>query len=94
MLLLHGIGSRKEVWEPLLPHLSGHREVISIDLPGFGASPLHPGQDLTAQGLAAAVVEFCAAIGVPRPHVAGNSLGGWVALEMARRNAVASPGCG
>jgi pimeloyl-ACP methyl ester carboxylesterase len=90
LLLLHGIGSRKEVWEPLLPYLSRHREVVSIDLPGFGASPLRPGQDLTARGLADCVIDFCAAIGTPRPHVAGNSLGGWVALEMARLGAPAS----
>ncbi|HEX3829243.1 MAG TPA: alpha/beta hydrolase [Sporichthyaceae bacterium] len=90
LLLIHGIGSRKEVWAPLLPYLTGHREVVSIDLPGFGASPLRPGQDLTVRGLTAAVVEFCAAIGAARPHVAGNSLGGWVALEMGRLGAVAS----
>jgi pimeloyl-ACP methyl ester carboxylesterase len=90
LVLLHGIGSRKEVWEPLARHLTAHRQVIAIDLPGFGASPLRAGLDLTASGLAAAVSEFCASIGVVRPHVAGNSLGGWVSLEMARAGAVAS----
>jgi pimeloyl-ACP methyl ester carboxylesterase len=90
LVLLHGIGSRKEVWTPLIAHLAEFREVIAVDLPGFGASPLPPGQDLTAVGLAATVAEFCASIGVERPHVAGNSLGGWVALEMARAGAVAS----
>ncbi len=33
---------------------------------------------------------MCAEIGVERPHVAGNSLGGWVALEMAKADAAAS----
>jgi pimeloyl-ACP methyl ester carboxylesterase len=90
LLLIHGIGSRKEVWDPLLPHLTPHREVVSIDLPGFGASPLPPGQDLSVRGLADAVADFCASIDLPRPHVAGNSLGGWIALELGRRDAVAS----
>jgi pimeloyl-ACP methyl ester carboxylesterase len=90
LLLIHGIGSRKEVWAPLLARLTPYREVISVDLPGFGASPLRRSQDLTARGLAASVAEFCASIGVPRPHVAGNSLGGWVALEMGRAGAAAS----
>jgi pimeloyl-ACP methyl ester carboxylesterase len=90
LVLLHGIGSRKEVWAPVLEHLTEHREVIALDLPGFGATPLPPGQDLTAVGLAATVAEFCASIGIERPHVAGNSLGGWVSLEMARAGTVAS----
>jgi pimeloyl-ACP methyl ester carboxylesterase len=90
LVLLHGIGSRKEVWAPVLAHLTEHREVIAIDLPGFGASPLPADQDLSAVGLAATVAEFCRSIGVDRPHVAGNSLGGWVSLEMARAGAVAS----
>jgi pimeloyl-ACP methyl ester carboxylesterase len=90
LVLLHGIGSRKEVWEPLLPHLTSLREVVSIDLPGFGASPLRPGEDLSVRGLAATVAQFCASLGLDRPHVAGNSLGGWVALEMARAGGVAS----
>ncbi|HZE65806.1 MAG TPA: alpha/beta fold hydrolase [Sporichthyaceae bacterium] len=90
LVLLHGIGSRKEVWAPVIEHLAAHREVIAVDLPGFGVTPLPPGQDLTAVGLAETVTEFCASIGVVRPHVAGNSLGGWVSLEMARAGSVAS----
>jgi pimeloyl-ACP methyl ester carboxylesterase len=90
LVLLHGIGSRKEVWAPVVAHLAEQREVIALDLPGFGVSPLSARQDLTAVGLAATVAEFCREIGVERPHVAGNSLGGWVSLEMARAGTVAS----
>ncbi|GAA2855426.1 hydrolase [Actinoplanes cyaneus] len=42
LLLIHGIGSRWQVWTPILDLLSAHRDVIAVDLPGFGASPLWP----------------------------------------------------
>lgn len=84
LVLLHGVGGRREMWDPVVPLLAPHREVITIDLPGFGASRLADGQDLRA------VAEFCAELGIERPHVAGNSLGGWVSLEMAKAGHVAS----
>lgn len=90
LVLLHGVGGRREMWDPVVPLLAPHREVITIDLPGFGASRLADGQDLRAVGIAATVAEFCASIGVERPHVAGNSLGGWVSLEMAKAGNAAS----
>ena len=63
----------------MLPALAREREVVAVDLPGFGASP--PGPD-TVEGLAEALAEFAAGLGLERPHVAGNSLGGGVALTM------------
>src|SRR6478735_2509293 len=42
LLLIHGIGSHWQVWHPLLPALAPHRDVIAIDLPGFGTSPIWP----------------------------------------------------
>src|SRR5689334_15189473 len=42
LVLIHGLGSRRQVWEPLIAELARHREVIAIDLPGFGESPLWP----------------------------------------------------
>ncbi|MGW4941735.1 alpha/beta fold hydrolase [Actinoplanes sp. NPDC004185] len=42
LVLIHGLGSRRQVWEPLFAELTRHREVIAIDLPGFGDSPLWP----------------------------------------------------
>ena len=57
-------------------------------MPGFGRSDPLPGETpATGTNLAAAISDFCRSIGVERPHVAGNSLGGWVALEMARAGA-------
>jgi pimeloyl-ACP methyl ester carboxylesterase len=79
LLLLHGLGMGKVVWRPLLPLLAPEREVIALDLPGFGDSPRGP---RTVEGLAHCVRAFAAGLGLERPHVAGNSLGGAVALAM------------
>jgi pimeloyl-ACP methyl ester carboxylesterase len=60
--------------------------VLAVDLPGFGRSePLPPGVDSTPEALADAVEDQLARAGFDRAHIAGNSLGGWVALELARR---------
>lgn len=79
LVLIHGIGSRWQVWQPILPALESQYEVIAVDLPGFGGSPPGP---VDVPSFASAVAEF---VGLPSFHVAGNSLGGGVALELGRR---------
>lgn len=91
LLLVHGLGATRHVWDPVIEPLSAEREVVAVDMPGFGSSPPLPaGTEPTAANLAAALVDFCAEAGLGTPHVAGNSLGGWVALEMGRAGAAAS----
>jgi pimeloyl-ACP methyl ester carboxylesterase len=91
LLLIHGLGGSRSVWEPVIPLLEAEREVHAVDMPGFGKTPPLPdGEEPTAANLARAVHEECSRQGVERPHVAGNSLGGWVALEMGRRGWAAS----
>jgi pimeloyl-ACP methyl ester carboxylesterase len=85
LVLIHGLGGSKTVWRPVIGLLAAEREVITLDMPGFGAAAELPaGVEPTAANLAAALQERCASLGIERPHVAGNSLGGWVALEMGR----------
>jgi pimeloyl-ACP methyl ester carboxylesterase len=85
LLLLHGLGGSKEIWAPVIGLLKAERVPLAIDLPGFGAEPPLAAQvEPSAANLAAAVHERCVELGIERPHVAGNSLGGWVALEMGR----------
>ena len=73
-------------WLPVIPALSARHDVVSIDLPGFGGSaPLPHGVASSVPTLAAAVEEQLDRLGWETAHVAGNSLGGWVALELARR---------
>jgi pimeloyl-ACP methyl ester carboxylesterase len=91
LLLVHGLGGSRGVWEPVIGLLAAEREVIALDMPGFGAAPPLPeGVEPTAANLARALRAECEARGIEHPHVAGNSLGGWVALEMGRFGWVAS----
>jgi pimeloyl-ACP methyl ester carboxylesterase len=91
LVLIHGIGSRWQMWLPVLGRLAAQRDVIAIDLPGFGFSP-RPGSGTPAgpQTLTSLVGELLRDLGLERPHVAGNSLGGWIALELANRGLVRS----
>jgi pimeloyl-ACP methyl ester carboxylesterase len=82
LLLLHPLGADRRAWDPILDQVAQHREVLAVDLPGFGGTPPLP-ETPTPRALAETVAVFLESIGVARPHVAGNSLGGWVALELA-----------
>jgi pimeloyl-ACP methyl ester carboxylesterase len=82
VVLIHGLGSHAAVWRSVLPLLEQRREVITLDMPGFGAAP--PGET-TVPGLADAVERDMLEAGLERAHLVGNSLGGWVALELAKR---------
>ncbi|MET9678090.1 alpha/beta fold hydrolase [Streptomyces sp. NPDC006482] len=91
LLLLHGIGHHWQAWEPVLDVLATERDVIAVDLPGFGASDGLPEDcpyDLPT--VTPVLGAFCEAVGVVRPHVAGNSLGGLLALELGREKLVRS----
>src|SRR5215467_7499018 len=91
LVLLHGIGLTRHSWDPVIPALAGHFDVIAVDLPGFGDSePMPPQVEPLPAALAAAVAGLLDELGIPAPHVAGNSLGGWVAIELARRRPMAS----
>ena len=85
------MGGSIVVWKPVIDLLAAERDVVAIDLPGFGASP-DPGNGFvpTAADLGAAVSEHCAGLGIERPHLAGNSLGGWIALEIAAAGGASS----
>jgi pimeloyl-ACP methyl ester carboxylesterase len=86
LILMHGIGHRWQAWEPVLDLLAKERDVIAVDLPGFGASPpLPPGMPYDPGTVVTVLGEFIDKLGLDRPHVAGNSLGGLFALEAADR---------
>ncbi|MCW2967797.1 MAG: alpha/beta fold hydrolase, partial [Solirubrobacteraceae bacterium] len=82
LLLLHPLGADRRVWDPVLGELAARCDVVVPDLPGFGASPPLDAV-ATPAALAGALAAFLGELGVSRPHVVGNSLGGWVALELA-----------
>jgi pimeloyl-ACP methyl ester carboxylesterase len=84
LVLLHGLGSSRSAWQPVIPILAEHFDVIAVDLPGFGGSERLPtGVEPSPAALAAAVADTLTQLGVGAAHIVGNSLGGWVALELA-----------
>lgn len=86
LVLLHGIGHRWQAWEPVLDRLAEHHDVIALDLPGFGASPaLPPGESYDMPNAVRRLTELFAELDISRPHLAGNSLGGALTLELAAR---------
>ncbi|WP_433078424.1 alpha/beta fold hydrolase [Dactylosporangium sp. CA-052675] len=82
LVLIHGIGHHWRAWEPVLDRLAERHDVIALDLPGFGRSPA-PAVNRGMPTAVAALGELFAGLGLDRPHVAGNSLGGAIALELA-----------
>lgn len=91
VVLLHGIGHRRQAWRPVFDALAQTHDVIAFDLAGFGESPPFPSSvpydmDHSCSNLVANFER----LGLDRPHVVGNSLGGALALELGARDAVRS----
>jgi pimeloyl-ACP methyl ester carboxylesterase len=100
LLLLHGILASWHVWTPVLAALAQRHEVFAPTLAGHaGGPPLPRGVTASVPALADALERRLDELGFGTVHIAGNSLGGWLALELAKRgraiSAVAlSPACG
>jgi pimeloyl-ACP methyl ester carboxylesterase len=91
LVLLHGVGLSWQIWRPVIGLLSADFDVIACDSPGFGGSPpLAAGIEPTVPAYAERFAAFFAELDIGRPHVSGNSMGGAIGLELARRGAVAS----
>lgn len=88
LVLLHGLGHRRQAWDKVTPLLAADREVIAVDLPAMGESPPPAVGDYRT--MADMVEKLFGELGLERPHVAGNSLGGLIALELASRGVVRS----
>jgi pimeloyl-ACP methyl ester carboxylesterase len=94
LVLLHALGLSRASWAPVVPALAEHFDVLAVDLPGLGDSPPLAGEP-SPTALAAAVAAFLDEQGLDEqglavPHVVGNSLGGWVAMELAALRPLAS----
>jgi len=88
LVLVHGLGHRRQGWNAVIPRLAAERDVIAVDLPAMGESSETPVGDPRA--MADMLEKLFGDLGIERPHVAGNSLGGLIALELAARGAVRS----
>lgn len=84
LLLLHGFPFHQEIWQDIIQPLAKSLHVVTIDLPGFGKSPLLKAS-FSIDDVAREIVVWMSEKGIKRPVVAGHSLGGYVALSMAHQ---------
>ncbi|MDJ0390487.1 alpha/beta fold hydrolase [Roseomonas sp. E05] len=82
LLLLHSIGTTHNVWDPQVPALARRFRVIRPDLRGHGLSGVTPGE-YSMQGLARDAQALLDTLGVAQAHVAGLSIGGRIAQQLA-----------
>lgn len=82
LVLIHGLGATKASWLTVVPELAKHFRVMAVDLPGFGASSKPLGR-YDASWFTGHMFDFFDALGVDDAIVAGNSMGGRIAQEMA-----------
>ena len=87
LLLIHGLGGRWQSWQPILDDLAAQREVIAVDLPGFGQTPPLAGTT-SMRTLADAMSTFIHANGLTGVDAVGSSMGARLVLELARRGGV------
>lgn len=91
LVLLHGIGHRWQAWNPVLNLLAERHEVIALDMPGFGESaPMPADIPHSVDGSMRMLARVFDDLGIHRPHLAGNSLGGLITIEAAARDLVSS----
>jgi pimeloyl-ACP methyl ester carboxylesterase len=86
MVLIHGFSSSWGMWRPLLPALERHHDVLAPTLLGHSGGPEYlAGSPATPDALADALERDMDSAGLERAHIVGNSLGGWLAFELAAR---------
>src|SRR3546814_1540033 len=83
LLLVHGFAGDKDNWSMIAPYLTRDYHVIAPDLPGFGQNERNPDLAYDLQAQTARLKAFADTLGLSRPHVGGNSMGGWIALRYA-----------
>jgi pimeloyl-ACP methyl ester carboxylesterase len=82
LVLIHGLGASKASWLPIVPQLAREHRVLAVDLPGFGSSSKPRGR-YDARWFADQMFGFLDAAGYDSAFLAGNSMGGRIAQEMA-----------
>jgi pimeloyl-ACP methyl ester carboxylesterase len=83
IVCLHGLGGTKASFLPTVAALADRYRVVALDLPGFGESDKPIAAPYDAPWFARSVFATMDALGIERAHIAGNSMGGRVAIEAA-----------
>ncbi|MCR6482157.1 alpha/beta fold hydrolase [Amycolatopsis sp. OK19-0408] len=84
-LFVHGVGTNNLLWRKVMTELAGERRCVAPDLPGHGASPVTPEQDLSLNGLARLLEDFCDSLELDEVDLVANDTGGAVAQVFAVR---------
>jgi pimeloyl-ACP methyl ester carboxylesterase len=84
LVLVHGLGAGWRSWTPIIEQLAERREVIAVDLPGFGETPPLNGE-VSIATLTDSVADFIREHELDAVATAGQSMGGRIVLELARR---------
>ncbi len=84
LVLVHGLGSSHRNWDLVLATLGAQREVIALDLPGFGGTAPLPGE-VSVATLTDALESWLSREGLRDAAVVGSSMGARMVLELARR---------
>ena len=87
LLLIHGLGGSARSWSTIWTALAARRDLIAVDLPGFGDTPPLAGET-SIRSLSDAVTAFIDAQGLRGVDVVGSSMGARLVLELARRGGV------
>jgi pimeloyl-ACP methyl ester carboxylesterase len=82
-LFVHGAGTSNLLWRKVMAELAGERRCVALDLPGHGASPVTPEQDLSLGGLARLLEDFCDSLELGEFDLVANDSGGAVAQVFA-----------
>ena len=90
LVLLHGVTMSARAWGEVVPLLSATHEVHTLTLPGHRGGPTVRRRPATVSDIVDATESKLDDLALDRPHIAGNSLGGWVGIELARRGRAAS----
>jgi len=83
IVFLHGVGSDISVWDRQLNHFSKKWRAVSIEYPGYAESDL-PGKGLNREEIAHFLFGAMDGLSIKTAHIVGLSMGGVIALEMAR----------
>ena len=83
VVLVHGLGGQWQNWLENIPRLAQERRVLALDLPGFGLTPEPGDGEISISGYGRCVDAFCEQLGLDKVDMVGNSMGGFVAAEVA-----------
>jgi pimeloyl-ACP methyl ester carboxylesterase len=81
-VFVHGLGGQWQNFLENIPRAAQERRVIALDLPGFGLTPM-PREKITIPGYGRCVDALCEKLSLGRVDIVGNSMGGYVAAEVA-----------